>query len=385
MKYPNNPQAVKNYLTHRRNFLKGSLLLSTGLLLNQRSTARASEAPAASTAPRRSKVSFVTGTDRREMMNQVLSPLKDVIAEGIKGKQIVIKPNFVSTNSPLCATHVDAVRGVLDFLKPMYSGKIIIGESPAGGSAMPGFENYGYMPLQNEYGITFEDFNSLSSKPAWILDRNLYPTEIQLISRLIDPNSYIISLTRLKTHNTVIATMGLKNIVMGVPINSRASGSKRLMHGASPRWLHYNMFLVAQKVRPHLTVIESVEGMEGNGPIGGTPVEHGVALAGTDVMAVDSIGAQLMDVPLENIGYLNYCGNAGLGIIDRENIDIIGNEKPEDHVIKYQLGRNIENQLEWMQPLQIQGGVGPFGSGGGGGGGRMRGGGGSDSGRRGGA
>ena len=353
MKYPNNPQAVKNYFTHRRNFLKGSILLSTGLLLNQRSGALAAQ-PAAKSTPGRSKVSFVTGTDRREMMNKVLSPLKDVIAEGIKGKQIVIKPNFVNTNNPLCATHVDAVRGVLDFLKPMYSGKIIIGESPAGGSAMPGFENYGYMSLKNEYGVTLEDFNSAYSKPAWILDRNLYPTEIQLISQFLDPNNYIISLTRLKTHNTVVATMGLKNIVMGAPINSAASGSKRLMHGASSRWLNYNMFLVAQKVRPHLTVIESVEGMEGNGPISGTPVEHGVALAGTDVMAVDSIGAQLMDVPLDDLGYLNFCANAGLGIIDREKIDIIGDEKPQDHVIKYELGRDIERQLQWKEPLQME-------------------------------
>ena len=355
MKYPNNPQAVNNYLTHRRNFLKGSLLLSTGLLLNQRSSARASEAPATSIAPKRSKVSFATGTDRREMMNQVLTPFKDVIAEGIKGKQILIKPNFVTTNNQLCATHVDAVRGVLDFLKPMHSGKIIIGESPAGGGAMPGFENYGYMPLQNEYGVTFADFNSQSStQPAWILDRNLYPTEIQLISQFVDPNNYIISITRLKTHNTVVATMGLKNIVMGAPINSAASSSKRLMHGASSRWLHYNMFLVAQKTMPHLNIIESVEGMEGNGPISGTPVEHGVALAGTDTLAVDSIGAQLMDVPLEDIGYLNFCANAGLGIIDREKIDIIGDKKPQEYVKKYQLGPSIEQQLQWKGPLQIE-------------------------------
>jgi uncharacterized protein (DUF362 family) len=354
MKYPNNPQAVKNYLTHRRNFLKGSLLLSTGLLLNQRSTAISAE-PAADSTPGRRKVSFVTGTDRREMMNKVLSPLKDAIAEGIKGKQIVIKPNFVSTNNPLCATHVDAVRGVLDFLKPMHSGKIIIGESPAGGSAMPGFENYGYMSLQDEYGVTLEDFNSQSStKPAWILDRNLYPTEIQLISQFLDPKNYVISITRLKTHNAVVATMGLKNIVMGAPINSTASASKRLMHGASSRWLHYNMFLVAQKIRPHLTVIESVEGMEGNGPMNGTRVEHGVALAGTDVLAVDSIGAQLMDIPLEDIGYLQFCANAGLGIIDREKIDIIGDKKPQDYVKKYQLARDIERQLQWKGPLQIE-------------------------------
>ena len=112
------------------------------------------------------------------------------------------------------------------------------------------------------------------------------------------------------------------------------------------------MFLVAQKVRPKFTILDGLEGMEGSGPLNGTPVEHGVALAGTDVMAVDSIGAQLMDVPLENLGYLNYCADAGLGIIDREKIDIISEAKPTDHIIKYKLAGNIEEQLQWKEPLQ---------------------------------
>ena len=368
MKKFRNLQAVPDYLNNRRNFLKGSLLLSTGLLLNPRSTARAAQPAATETEsnPQRSKVSFTAGKDRRDMITQVLTPFKDEIQKGIQGKQVIIKPNFVGTNNPLCATHVDAVRAVLDFLKPMNPGKIVIGESSASTNTMPGFQNYGYLDLEKEYDVTCQDFNTHSGKPYMILDGNLRPVKIQIISEFLDPKNYFISLTRLKTHNTVIATMGLKNIVMGCPLNAGRSNSyKRTMHGSSSRWLHYNMFLVAQSIRPQLTVLDGFEGMEGNGPIGGTPVEHGVALAGTDVMAVDSIGAQLMDVPLENLGYLNYCAEGGLGIIDRSKIDIIGDKKPQDHVIKYELAGNIETQLEWKQPLQMQDEGGPFGTRGG--------------------
>ena len=75
MKKSHNLQAVPDYLNNRRNFLKGSLLLSTGLLLNPRSTARAAAQPAATAtedALQRSKVSFTTGKDRRDMITQVL-------------------------------------------------------------------------------------------------------------------------------------------------------------------------------------------------------------------------------------------------------------------------------------------------------------------------
>ncbi len=376
MKHSNKIQTASDYLNNRRTFLKGSLLMSAGLLLNRQTASFAADSTE-QTQSQRSKVSFTAGKDRREMVNQVMTPFKDMIAEGVKGKQILIKPNFVSTNSPLCATHVDAVRGILDFLKPIHSGKIVIGESPAGGSSMPGFQNYGYMPLQSEYGVEFADLNSHSTQTLFILDKDLRPQPVQIISDFLDSNTYVISVARMKTHNTVVATMGLKNIIMGCPLNTgRPSSSKVLMHGASPRWLHYNMFMIANRVRPNFTVIENLEGMEGDGPISGTPVEHGVALAGPDVMAVDSICAQLMDIPLENIGYLNYCASAGLGIVDRAKIDIIGDKKPQEYVKKYKLGNNIETQLKWIDPIQMQDEGGPFGSGGGGmGGGNRRGGG----------
>ncbi|MBN2588335.1 MAG: DUF362 domain-containing protein [Sedimentisphaerales bacterium] len=352
-------QAASDSLNNRRNFLKGTLLFSAGAMLNLNSSLLAAQPTVASSQAAqtvgtgRSKVSFTAGKDRRDMITKVLEPWKDEIQKGIQGKQVIIKPNFVGTDNLLCATHPDAVRALLDFLKPMNPGKIIIGESSASQNTMPAFENYGYMSLEKEYDVTCQDFNTHSGTPYWIVDGNLRPVGIQIISEFMDPKNYFISMTRLKTHNTVIATMGLKNIVMGCPLNAgRNSSYKRTMHGASSRWLHYNMFLVAQKVRPQFTILDGLEGMEGSGPMNGTPVEHGVALAGTDVMAVDSIGAQLMDVPLENLGYLNYCADAGLGIIDRAKIDIIGQAKPTDHVIKYELAGNIEEQLQWKEPLQ---------------------------------
>jgi uncharacterized protein (DUF362 family) len=125
------------------------------------------------------------------------------------------------------------------------------------------------------------------------------------------------------------------------------------MHGAAPRWLHYNLYQVAHVVNPQFTVIDGLEGMQGNGPIRGEPVEHGVALAGSDVLAVDSIGAQLMDIPIEDIGYLNFCANAGMGIVDRSKIDIISNQNPQNFVKKYQLHSRIEQQLEWKNELKL--------------------------------
>ena len=88
----------------------------------------------------------------------------------------------------------------------------------------------------------------------------------------VDPHNYIISLSRLKTHNTVIMTAATKNMLMAAPLNipaingNPAFNDKRKMHSGGPRWLHYNMYQVAKHVRADLSIIDGVEGMQGNGP-----------------------------------------------------------------------------------------------------------------------
>ncbi|OHB64853.1 MAG: hypothetical protein A2Y76_05865 [Planctomycetes bacterium RBG_13_60_9] len=353
MQHRHSHPQVFDYLADRRTFLKGATLLSAGLMLNRSPAVRGAQppAPAPAAQPARSRVSFLTGTDRREMVHKAMEPFKEEIQKGIQDKQVYIKPNFVSTNVPLCATHVDAVRGVLDFLKPLYAGKIIIGESSAMGSPVPGFENYGYRALEKEYNVELVDLNTHPTQSIWVIDRNIHAVPCEMIADFMDTRNYFISVTRLKTHDTVVATMGLKNMLMAAPVNGGGRRMKRVMHSGGPRWLHYNLFLAAQRIRPQLTVIDGLEGMQGSGPIRGTPIDHGVALAGADVCAVDAIGAQLMDIPLENIGYLTYCGNAGLGVTDYARIDIIGDKAPKDYVKKYELHAAIEQLLEWKTDL----------------------------------
>ena len=53
---------------------------------------------------------------------------------------------------------------------------------------------------------------------------------------------------------------------------------------------------LAQTVRPHLTVIDAVDAMEGNGPSGGTVRHMGLTLASRDVFAQDYYAASLMGI-----------------------------------------------------------------------------------------
>lgn len=307
----------------------------------------------------RSSIAFTTGTDRRAMMAEVMKPFEAKIKAGIKGKQVIIKVNMVSTNAPLCATHVDAIRGVMEFLQPFYKNQFIVAEASAGdGNSAVGFKNYGYLDLQKDFDIKFVDLNKAAGSPVFILDQNLYPDKIQIADVFVNPDYYIISLSRLKTHNTVIMTAAVKNIMMGAPMimpgvdGAQPTHYKRRMHAAGARWLHYNIYQMAKQIRPDLAIIDGVEGMQGNGPSRGYVADHRIAMAGEDSFAIDSLCARLMGIPLENVGYLNFGAADGLGIVDRDKIDIIGGQDIDKHIIQYKLSDNIDTQLQWMQPLK---------------------------------
>ena len=238
------------------------------------------------TVESRSPVSFTTGTERRQMLYEVMKPFQNEIKAGLKKKQLIIKPNMVVTNIALCATHADALRALLEFIKPIYKGQIIIAESSSSVNSSDGFKNYGYLDLAKDFNVKFIDINTSSTgTPVCIMDRNLHLDKIQVSDLLTNKDNYVISISRLKTHNTVIMTGAVKNLAMGAPLNpgsvngSKPISYKRNMHSGGGRFLHYNIFLEAPYILPDFAIIDGLEGMEGNGPISGTPVDHRIAMA----------------------------------------------------------------------------------------------------------
>ena len=100
----------------------------------------------------RSRVALVRGDSRYRNIRQALNLLTDGVdrglAQALSGKQrVLVKPNFVVTHMPLAATHTDAMRAVLDFVRAHYDGPITIAEGPSVQPAAEAFHRYGYGAL----------------------------------------------------------------------------------------------------------------------------------------------------------------------------------------------------------------------------------------------
>ncbi len=317
-------------------------------------------------APKRSIVMFRAGRDRRQFITNALTPLQSEVARAIGDKQVIVKVNcgLVDPQYADCSTHADEIRAILDFLEPIYDRQIIISEGTASKmqSISTAYENYGYLPLQNEYkNIKFIDANDQPTNRVFIRAAKQHPVPINVIAPYMDPNVYLISAARMKTHNCVVGTYSMKNVVMGSPQcrywqkNSSDKSDKPKMHGGeglpeggSGRELSYNMFTLALAgVRPDLAIIDGVQSIEGNGPWGGEVVDHGVVVASTDFVAADWLCTELTGIDPFYMKYLEWCGDAGMGNWDMSKIHVDG-PNYKDHIIKYKLHKNVENQIAWI-------------------------------------
>jgi uncharacterized protein (DUF362 family) len=145
--------------------------------------------------------------------------------------------------------------------------------------------------------------------------------------------------------------------VLGAPLHQapkeRPSWNDKRKYHTGIRQTHYNMLLTAQKLRPNwgVALVDGFEGMEGNGPASGTPVASRIAIASTDYIAADRVGVECMGINPAWLGYLNYCGQLGLGNYDISKIDVIG-AKIADVRKKYQMHADIERELEWMGEMK---------------------------------
>jgi len=324
-----------------------------------------------------SDVAIVRGDTRSQNIHRSLELIEDQID---LGKRIVIKPNMVSITKPLSATHAEALEAVLQFIRERTDREITVAEGCANADSMKGFEIYGLGEVARRYGARLVDLNRDERVEVEVVDRDLRPMALRL-ARTVAESDCRISLTPMKTHDAVIVTLSLKNMVMGALIREGRDSLDRLIHGLShwvrprdalyPRsfgWvvrhilrsdkvamhqtyatINYNLFLIAKAFPVHLAVLDGFTAMEGAGPTQGTPVDLHLAVASTDFIAADSVGARIMGFDPEEIGYLHHAIADGLGEGALDRIRVLG-ERLEDCIRPFEPPPSYARQRVWKRP-----------------------------------
>jgi len=285
------------------------------------------------------KVSIASTDDRAAGVAQSLELIDSEVV--IPDRPVMVKPNFVTTKFQLAATHVDTTRATLEYLTKKGVSDFIIAVGPAIGTPDSGFDNYGYRDLVNDFKIEFLNLNTDDRIPVPAFDDKLNPQTLYMSKRLSE--SYVVSVCPMKTHNNVVVTLGLKNILVGTLSGTE---QKKKIHKGS-KAINLPLAKMAQHVVPDLTVIDGTVGMQGNGPIDGFEMPSNVVVASHHGIAADVVGLQVMGYKLEQVGYLRYAME--LRNLTLADLEVVGSSI-DDVRVSYADHDEIEDQLTW--PLQ---------------------------------
>jgi uncharacterized protein (DUF362 family) len=173
---------------------------------------------------------------------------------------------------------------------------------------------------------------------------------------------YMISVTPPKTHHIFPICASIINMLGFVKPEERAfvfgaAGAelKKLNSLKNEKFIQLldnggrNFARLLKQFTPSLTIIDGLYGMEGKGPIKGSPVFHGFAAASEDAVLADSLTTYIMGFDVEQIPYLTFAYRMGLG--NNRWQKIIGVD-PSQVKFPYRPHPSFQRQKMWYDTYQ---------------------------------
>jgi len=336
-------------------------------------------------------VSVVKGPSRYDNIKRSLGLIKSDL-EIVRGrKNILIKPNLTATKNEFANTHRKAVEAIIDFLLENFpeleKSRFTILEGSGSAyyektSTEKIFKDFGYFELIKKYkNVSIECIEAFSEYSDLGIMSIAGRENVKIIKRFFDFD-FRISAAVPKVHNYAIATFGIKNMAGVI-----RQEDKSLLHGLrtpsapdaktvftyiptsviawmrrrapnlvnfvfkksiayvkATKVIHQNVAGLARITWPDLVVLDGFDCMDGNGPVDGFPVRLETAIASTDALKADGIGARLLGLEPEEVGYLYYLQAEGRGDY---SVDGLVGEKIEAVGQKFKLHPTYNIQKCW--------------------------------------
>jgi uncharacterized protein (DUF362 family) len=219
---------------------------------------------------------------------------KSLLPFASRSDKIIIKANICAPSSPEdgVTTHHEIIIGVLEALKHC---KILIVESNTSSSD---FDRniIGWNPtfLEDYPQVNLVNLSELPKSHYEIKGRRRsYSTGFADILQDFD---ILINLPVLKTHILTGVSLGMKNLF---GLLSEKNKSKYHID------IHDIVFGLTKRFLPHLTILDGIQGMEGMGPLFGTPANARTIIASRDVVCLDAVGAVVIGIDPHSVPYLD--------------------------------------------------------------------------------
>ncbi len=274
-------------------------------------------------------------------IKQTLDLLGGIRAFVKPGERVLIKPNLLKASPPEAAvtTHPEVVRAVIRLVREA-GGVPMVGDSPGMGDFRKVCEKAGILDVVKEEGATLVELDD----PVEVKNQGRF--QRFEIARAAYEADAIINLPKLKTHGMTTLTGAVKNLFGCVP-------GKRKVQWHLNAGVNHELFAIMLNelcalLKPRLTIMDAVIGMEGNGPGSGDPRRIGVVIVGQDPVAVDVIASRVLGVAPERLPLIRAAAETRLGETRLDRISVLGESLSSVKIRHFRLPPQAH--FEWQLP-----------------------------------
>lgn len=239
----------------------------------------------------------------------------------VRGKRVVLKPNLVEFEpESTINTHPILVHAACEAFRAAGAASVAIAEGPGHRrNTLDMADAAGYFHTVPGFEDLFTDLNLDD------VTRVRPQRQFSRLGKLYLPNTalgadLLVSMPKLKTHHWTGATLSMKNL-FGVVPGGVYGWPKNVLHWAG---IHECIADLHALFPRQFAIVDGVVGMQGNGPIQGTPKAAGVLVAGSDPVAVDATCCRVMQIDPLQIGYLRLASGRPDAHLMNRNIRQVG-------------------------------------------------------------
>lgn len=239
----------------------------------------------------------------------------------VRGKLVAVKPNetWASAQDTTGVTQPDTLRAVLQAVNRFGPRELVVSGGSGAAETEDVFRVVGLMDVVAQEGAAFFDHNRppfVSVDLTYAPDHGVQgPQQAVMVNPRVLEYETLISLSQLKLHETATVTLALKNIAMSFPAADYYGHPRASQKHENCFFQDMHSFIAAMTKRfpSDLAITVGHPAMIATGPLGGHAVETGIAIASTDPVAADVVGARLLGFNPQGVRYLWEVGHWGLG------------------------------------------------------------------------
>jgi uncharacterized protein (DUF362 family) len=236
-----------------------------------------------------------------------------------RGDRVLVKPNCISAvpaDRHAC-THPAFVAEICRQLIDL-GARPFVADSPAWGSLAGVARKLGLPEALAPLGVEIVPLN----QPVRVPNTAGRVYEHLTLDRTVVEADAIINVPKLKSHGQLYVTLAVKNMFGCVPGKRKA-----WWHFKAGNYENYFARMLCEVyalVNPCITIMDAIVGMEGRGPVRGTPRPIGAVLASTDAPALERVASEIIGADVTKVRTLRAAAELGIGTPQLDNIEIVG-------------------------------------------------------------